>query len=242
MSQQAPNRLQRRKARTRGALIAAARNLIAAGRLDVPILELTQAADVGMGSFYNHFDSKDELFRVAVEEALSAYGETLEQLGLALDDPATRFAMGFRLTGRLHRRNPELSKILLHHGVSLAGPVKGLTALALIDIEAAIASGRFNVADPELALVVTTGAAVTLGQLLHDKPERDDAEATDQITEDLLRMMGMPADEARALARGPLPDIAEVERDALGLADAQLAERRARTSRLSSPPRIRPRT
>jgi len=32
----------------------------------VPVLEITQAADVGMGSFYNHFDSKEQLFEAAV--------------------------------------------------------------------------------------------------------------------------------------------------------------------------------
>ena len=45
------NRLDRRKARTRAALIAAAQKLIAEGRTNVPVLEITQAADVGMGSF-----------------------------------------------------------------------------------------------------------------------------------------------------------------------------------------------
>ena len=42
------NRLDRRKARTRAALIRAAQTLIAEGRTNVPILEITQAADVGM--------------------------------------------------------------------------------------------------------------------------------------------------------------------------------------------------
>ncbi|MGZ5404175.1 MAG: TetR/AcrR family transcriptional regulator, partial [Nocardioides sp.] len=56
------NRLDRRKARTRSALIAAAQTLIAEGRTNAPILEITQAADVGMGSFYNHFETKEELF------------------------------------------------------------------------------------------------------------------------------------------------------------------------------------
>ena len=41
---------------------------------NVPILEITQAADVGMGSFYNHFDSKEQLFDAAVEDALDAHG------------------------------------------------------------------------------------------------------------------------------------------------------------------------
>ena len=47
------------------ALFRAAQRLIAEGKLNVPVLEITQAADVGMGSFYNHFDSKEELFAAA---------------------------------------------------------------------------------------------------------------------------------------------------------------------------------
>ena len=64
----ADNRLERRKMRTRAALIRAAQGFIAAGKLNVPVLEITQTADVGMGSFYNHFDSKEELFQAAVNE------------------------------------------------------------------------------------------------------------------------------------------------------------------------------
>lgn len=48
----ADNRLERRKMRTRAALIRAAQGFIAAGKLNVPVLDITQAADVGMGSFY----------------------------------------------------------------------------------------------------------------------------------------------------------------------------------------------
>jgi len=55
---EAPNRLARRKQRTRTALVKAAQRLIAEGRVNVPVLEITRAADVGMGSFYNHFESK----------------------------------------------------------------------------------------------------------------------------------------------------------------------------------------
>ena len=74
------NRLDRRKARTRAALIRAAQTLIAEGRTNVPILEITQAADVGMGSFYNHFETKEELFDAAVEAVMDAYGQLLDRV------------------------------------------------------------------------------------------------------------------------------------------------------------------
>jgi AcrR family transcriptional regulator len=202
----APNRLERRKARTRAALVSAAQSFLARGKVSVPILEITQAADVGMGSFYNHFDSKEELFQAAVEDALDAFGAVLDQLTTGLDDPAQVFAQSFRLTGRLHRRQPELSKVLLHNGLALADSHKGLAPRAHRDIENGIRAGRFTVRDPDLAMVIVAGASICLGQMLHDHPDRDDAEAADQVTEDLLRMLGVPADEARNICQRPLPD------------------------------------
>jgi AcrR family transcriptional regulator len=201
-----PGRLERRKARTRAALVGAAQSFLARGKENVPILEITQAADVGMGSFYNHFDSKEELFQAAVEDALDAFGSVLDQLTVGLEDPAEVFAQSFRLTGRLHRRQPELSKVLLNNGLALAGSDKGLAPRARRDIENGIRAGRFTVRDPDLAMVIVAGASICLGQMLHDHPERDDADAADQVTEDLLRMLGVPAGEARGICQRPLPD------------------------------------
>ncbi len=45
----------------------------------MPVLEITQAADVGMGSFYNHFDSKEQLFQAAINEVLDAHGALLDR-------------------------------------------------------------------------------------------------------------------------------------------------------------------
>jgi AcrR family transcriptional regulator len=199
------SRLERRKARTRAALVSAAQSFLACGKVNVPILEITQAADVGMGSFYNHFGSKDELFAAAVEDALDAFGAALDHLTVGLDDPAQVFAQSFRLTGRLHRRQPELSKVLLHNGLALAGSDKGLAPRARRDIENAARAGRFTVRDLDLAMILVAGASICLGQFLHDHPGRDDAEAADQVAENLLRMLGVSAAEAHAICQLPLP-------------------------------------
>ncbi|MBF6180029.1 TetR/AcrR family transcriptional regulator [Nocardia otitidiscaviarum] len=202
-----PNRLERRKARTRAALVKAAQAFLAAGKPTVPILEITQAADVGMGSFYNHFQTREELFQAAVEEALDTHGAALDALCEQLDDPAQIFAQSFRLTGRLHRRNPTLSKVLLNNGLQLARSDKGLAPRARRDIEDAVRAGRFEVADPELAMTIVAGAAICLGQLLHEQPDRDDGEAADQVTADLLRMFGLTPEEADDICSRPLPSL-----------------------------------
>jgi len=201
------NRLERRKARTRAALIRAAQHFIAAGQQNVPILEITQAADVGLGSFYNHFESKEELFEAAVEDVLELLGGLLDQLTATIEDPAEVFAQSFRLFGRFHRRNPEMSRVFLACALPMTGSARGLAPRAQRDIEAGVRAGRFTVADPELIMTIISGAALCLGQFLHDHPERDDAEATDRVTEDLLRLLGVPARQCQRIIRLPLPDI-----------------------------------
>jgi AcrR family transcriptional regulator len=206
-----PNRLERRKQRTRAALIKAAQRLIAEGKLNVPVLEITQAADVGMGSFYNHFDSKEELFAAAVTDVLDAYGAMLDRLTESIDDPAETFATSFRMTGRLFRRRPQESGILLTNGMALLSSERGLAPRALRDIKAASHAGRFHIDDPELALAMAGGALLGLGKLLRDDPHRDDARASDTVTENLLRLFGLSVDEAQAVCRRPLPDDAFAE-------------------------------
>jgi AcrR family transcriptional regulator len=201
------NRLERRKQRTRAALIRAAQAFIAEGKVNVPVLEITQAADVGMGSFYNHFESKEQLFEAAVAEVLESHGVLLDHLTSSIDDPAETFACSFRLTGRLFRRRPQESRILLANGMALLSSDLGLAPRALRDIEAAVSAGRFTVDDPELALSVAGGALLGLGNLLRSQPDRDDAAAADTVTEDVLRLFGLPPDEAREICRRPLPDL-----------------------------------
>lgn len=201
------NRLARRKQRTRAALIKAAQTFIAAGKVNVPVLEITQAADVGMGSFYNHFESKEQLFEAAVAEVLDAHGALLDHLTSSIEDPAEMFACSFRLTGRLFRRRPQESQILLANGTRLLSSEIGLAPRALRDIQAGVKAGRFTVDDPDLALSVAGGALLGLGNLLRNQPDRDDAAASDSVTEDVLRLFGLPADEAREICRRTLPDL-----------------------------------
>lgn len=205
-----PSRLERRKQRTRAALIGAAQRLIAEGKVNVPVLEITQAADVGMGSFYNHFDSKEQLFEAAVADVLDAQGAMLDRLTESIDDPAETFATSFRLIGRLFRRRPQESDILLANGLTLLSSDHGLAPRALRDIKAGVDSGRFTLDDPELALFMAGGALLGLGKLLRDNPDRDDARAADAVTESVLRLFGLSAEDARAVCRRPLPDDAFV--------------------------------
>ncbi len=200
-------RRDRRKQRTRSALIHAAQDLIAAGRLNVPVLEITQAADVGMGSFYNHFTTKEELFAAAVDDVVERHGDMLDEVTAQIDDPAETFASSFRMTGRFFRRRPVESAILLANWQAALTSEHGLAPRALRDIKAATAAGRFKVDDPQRALAVVGGMLMGLGALLAGDPGRDDEQTTDAMAEDLLRLFGMSARDAHKVCSRPLPEI-----------------------------------
>lgn len=202
-----PNRLARRRQRTRSALLAAAQSFLASGKLNAPVLEITQAADVGIGSFYNHFATKEELFDAALTEVLDMHGALLDELTESSEDPAETFARSFRLTGRLFRQRPQESRVLLSSGLSLLSSDRGVAPRARRDITAAVEAGRFHVDDLGLAMAVVGGALLGLGQLLYDEPERDVATAADSVTEKVLAVLGMPADEAQRICALPLPEI-----------------------------------
>ncbi|OBI02589.1 TetR family transcriptional regulator [Mycolicibacter heraklionensis] len=201
------NRLERRKLRTRSALIRAAQGFIADGRLAVPILEITQAADVGMGSFYNHFDSKEELFAAAVTDALDSIGALLDTCTADIPDPAEAFAANYRLSGRLFRLRPQEAALLLANSSTMILSERGLSPRALRDITAAIEQGRFTIADPELGLAIAGGVFVGLGTLLSQRPDRDPESTVDEATEHVLTAFGMSRAEAREICTRPLPDM-----------------------------------
>jgi AcrR family transcriptional regulator len=203
------NRLDRRKARTRQALIDAAVRLIAEGRGDrASIQEITEVADIGFGSFYNHFDSKEELFETASTEVLERWGQMIDRSSAGITDPAEVFSLSLRLSALLGWTHPEVARFITGAGLDLLDAPGGLAPRALRDIEAGQAAGQFTVPHAEVALSAVAGGLIGLLRLRQRHPERVDETAVDQFAEACLRLLGLPAARARRLAGLPLPTVA----------------------------------
>ncbi|WP_418955609.1 TetR/AcrR family transcriptional regulator [Streptomyces tritici] len=200
------NRFERRRAETRSALIRAARQILAdSGDAGISIQAIAERADVGFGSFYNHFASKTELFEAAVVDALEEYGRNFDQRLAEIDDPAELVAAGFRLSARMADSHPELMQVLRRRGLGHIHSDNGLARRALRDIEVGTASGRFTVADPTVALSALGGTLLSLVELRFARPDLDGDEAAANLAEMVLRMLGVPPDDAHEVARRPLP-------------------------------------
>ena len=202
------NRLDRRKARTRASLIAAARELLARdGGVDVSIQELTDLADVGFGTFYNHFATKAELFEAAVAQTLEEHGALLDQITDGIEDPAEVFAASVRLTVRLYRTHPQMAQIMAHTGPAYLQSSTGLAPRALRDIRNAVDAGRFDVDDAVVALACTGGALLGVLHILEGRSGAEIDKVADEVATNVLRMFGIPSEQARDVASRPLPKL-----------------------------------
>lgn len=204
--EQARSRSSRRRDRTRRKLLDAARTLLTEqGTTDVSIQEITDLADVGFGSFYNHFEGKPDLFAQAGGELLEQLGAQLQEVTADLADPAEVFSVSFRLTSRLATTSPTLARVFVDGGMSYLLQDRGLAPQARRDIERATAAGRFTVTSPQLALSCAAGCLFSFLHLRLQEPALASEADGDELTEMLLTMYGMAPAEAHELAHRALP-------------------------------------
>jgi len=199
----------RRRLRTRARLIDAARRIIAErGGIDaVPIGEITEAADVAIGSFYNHFASREALFEAVVSDTLEAHGRRLDALTAEIDDIAEVCAASIRLTLRMVERDRIWGAFMVHVGIYIPEFESILGRRLERDLLRGIRSGRFAADDEPTTLAAVAGAVLGVMHARLNQALPDDADCL--AAGQLLQLLGLPRDEAAEIARRPLPDLAE---------------------------------
>src|ERR1019366_9692309 len=148
----------RRRAETRAKLMAAASALFARQGVDnTRIQEITDEADVGFGSFYNHFDSKDAIVAAVAHEAAAAMGAAIDVAAERLDDPAEVVTRAHRSLVRRAAEDPEFGWLLVRLEITHDLASSTLGPYAMCDLQRGIDSGRFRVDDPDVALIAAGG-------------------------------------------------------------------------------------
>jgi AcrR family transcriptional regulator len=224
----------RRRLRTRVRLIDAARRIIAerGGIEVVPIAEITDAADVAIGSFYNHFASREALFEAVVSETLEAHGQRLDALASEIADVAEFCAAGMRLTMRMVEADPIWGGFMLRMGTYFPELGWILGRRLVRALLRGIHSGRFTAANEATTLAVVAGAVFGAmhARSTQNSPGSfpdllpgslpDDADCL--VAEQLLQLLGLPREEAAEIARRPLPQSSE---QLLAAADANAGQK-----------------
>jgi AcrR family transcriptional regulator len=209
----------RRKRETRARLLDAAFALVAEKGMDgVTVNEITAAADVGFGSFYNHFESKEGLFAALVEWLFEEFANTLDRLASDMSDPAEVIAVSVRHTLMRAYEEPVWGQLLIREGFSTRALSRGLGQRLLRDSERGIFERRFVVADRLMCLISVIGtilagiaaelhfAALTKRTVRARKVLRSSAEKFAERTAAIvLQAFGLKRMEAERIARRPLP-------------------------------------
>mgnify|MGYP003407298703 FL=1 len=199
-------RVVRKKRESRSRLLEAAFQLMAERGVDaVAIHEITEAADVATGGFYNHFKSKEDIYLALTRRVFEDFADALDVLVAELDDPAEVVAVCIRQTVLRARREPVWGKFLVREGLSPDAANRGLGKRLRRDIALGIERGRFKTADPGMAFVATGGAvlAALAAQLHALKPQAD---VPQRIAAVALQILGLSASQAERIANKPLPD------------------------------------
>ncbi len=194
----------RRRARTRQKLTDAATMLIAEkGVSGLRIQEITSTADVALGSFYNHFASKEELVEAVVADTIAVRAAAIVAEMSSLEDPAEVVSFACRRVIRIAYDDPELAWLFVHLDRADVLFENMVLPPALATFERGVACGRFDVGDVHLAVTGTVGAALAVMRAVLDNRYPPGAE--EQFAEGVLRSLGLDRAEARAIARRSLP-------------------------------------
>jgi AcrR family transcriptional regulator len=194
----------RRRAQTRARLLGAARELFARHGVEATrINEITELADVGFGSFYNHFSDKDEIVEAVLRDSTETQGAAVEALTSGFSDPAEVVAVAHRHFVRLAREDPTWGWLLVRLDVSHRLVREALGPRALRDLQLGVKAGRFDIPDLGVTLSATGGALLGVMRAVLDGEL--DQRADERHAENVLRMLGLPRDEAARIARRRLP-------------------------------------
>lgn len=204
-------RTDRRRARTRAALLQAGQSLFAAHSVDaVSIDDIVLAADVAKGSFYNHFADKEALAREIASLVRADAEAAVTAANAGVTDPAERVARALAVFVRFAERDPERARAMVRLFAGATLPNAPMNRGVRHDIASGLESGRFQGLSVETGMMVTMGVVqVAISRAL----EADSASAPAELSRDLvfalLRGLGLDAPQARQVAASAASDIFE---------------------------------
>jgi AcrR family transcriptional regulator len=112
-----PNRFDRRREKTRVDLLQAAERVISRkGYHQTRISDIANEADVGLGTFYLHFKTKNEIFIELIEHGAAELRKVLAEAKAGVSSPAEKLKITVDTILDAAAQAPELFRIVFGHG------------------------------------------------------------------------------------------------------------------------------
>jgi AcrR family transcriptional regulator len=167
--------------------------------------EIAERADVGAGTVYNYFASKDELAMCVMELVMDRLAQRIEAVTNSFTDAAQVYAFGIRNVMKAATTDERWRWLLRRSEVIAGAMYRVMGPYAIRDIRNAVAAGRYRVEDPELAWRQATHAIVGFSLAVCDKNVLPGK--MDEAVVNLLGMVGVSREEAWEIARRPCPEL-----------------------------------
>lgn len=194
---------------TRGKLLRAGYRLFAErGKDVVSVNDITDAADVGFGSFYNHFASKDAFHDALVEAFIEDVDANLSCRVSERDDVARVIALTVRYAVERAGTDTLWRRFLLREAFTGRFQARGIEARLLDAIRRGLDSGRFRLLEPRVGSLATAGGLIGVVAGALSRSEEGEGAATVRglgvsTAATMLAALGLDATEARAIAERP---------------------------------------
>jgi AcrR family transcriptional regulator len=190
-----------RPARTRAALLDAAHRLIVEkGVAGLRIAEITSEANVALGSFYNHFATKEELVEAVAAQTLTALASEIVPADAGADDAAVVAIRALRRFVRLAFDDVPFSRLLVNLSRGEELFLEAISPYARTALARAAADGAFEIEDIEVAVSTIVGGGLSLIRRILDQRLAPGADGI--YARMVLRSFGVrPREAKRIIAR-----------------------------------------
>jgi|SRR5581483_5745424 len=192
------NRFERRRERTRRELLAAAIRVLAErGLHETKVADIAAAADIGVGTFYLHFPTKEALFDAVVEDTVGRLKATIDAARAAAGGAIAKSAAANAAFCRFAQENREVFKIVFGHAAAYNDVIRRAQALFAADIEETIRDGIASGVFAPVPVAVAAQAMVGMATQMLSWWTEQESVPIETLRETMialeLRALGAPA-------------------------------------------------
>jgi AcrR family transcriptional regulator len=212
----AGSRVAKRRKATRARLLRAAYDVISEVGVDAAkIKDITDRADVGFGTFYNYFQTKDELAGGVLDCVIDDYGRRNVKAtkGLRRKDPALVMPISARLVMREAARAPMWQWWALRPDLLVDRMREGFGPFGKRDMMDGVALGIFNLRPEEVDAAWALAVWMMVGGVHDIVAGKREIDSEMFVVNSIMRMLGVEIELADKISSSRLPRYSEPQID-----------------------------
>lgn len=205
-------RLARKRRLTRARLLEAAYHVMSDGGIDAAkIKDITDRADVGFGTFYNYFESKDQLASQVLDCLINDFGRrnVLATQGMGKRDPALVVPVSIRLMLRAAIADPLWRWWALRPDLLVDRMRKGFGPFGMRDMREGSRRGILKLKEEQISQTWDLAVWLMVAGIHDAVVQGRTPEDENYVAEAVMRLMGVDPETAERISSTELPDYPE---------------------------------